>query len=142
MGCHTWFYKRTTINEMQVSEYVHDLKKYDDIDIDWEYKELSEIPDFQLFLQGQFERESTQRNLKTRDKQAKNHYLNHKYVYYERVKDFNDEFRIRYYPFKRIFNLRQLRRYLGKRYFKLDKEQIDRLKLFWVIYPNGMLDFG
>jgi len=144
MGCHTWFYKRTTIDEIQKSKYVQELKDECDVEIDFQYKELSKIPDFDIHLNGYFRRIPIQRNPKTRDKQAKYHYLNPKYIYYEEVKasNFHDTFRIKNYPYKKIHNLRQLKRYLGKRYYKLTEEQINRLKLFWTIYPNGMIDFS
>lgn len=55
---------------------------------------------------------------------------------------FHDEFRIYNYPRKVIHNRRQLRRYLGKRYFELTEFQKERISMFFKLYPGGVISFG
>lgn len=55
---------------------------------------------------------------------------------------FHDVFRIYRYPKKIIHNRRQLRKYLGKRYFELSDYQLERISMFFKLYPGGVITFG
>lgn len=55
---------------------------------------------------------------------------------------FHDAFRIENYPRKVIHNRRELRRYLGKKYFELTDFQKARVSKFFEIYPGGVITFG
>lgn len=55
---------------------------------------------------------------------------------------FHDVFRIKGYPRKVIHSRRELRRYLGKKYFELSKYQLDRVSKFFNMYPGGVIVFG
>lgn len=55
---------------------------------------------------------------------------------------FHDVFRIGRYPRKVIHNRRELRRYLGKRYFELTEFQLQRVSKFFEMYPGGVITFG
>lgn len=46
------------------------------------------------------------------------------------------------YPKKVIHNKRELRRYIGKRYFNITEEEHKLLNLFWKKYPGGILSWG
>lgn len=43
------------------------------------------------------------------------------------------------YPKKVIHNKHELRRYIGKRYFNITKEEHELMDLFWKMYPGGIL---
>lgn len=55
---------------------------------------------------------------------------------------FHDVFRIRNYPRKVIHNRRELRKYLGKRYFKLEEWQKEWVSKFFKAFPGGVITFG
>ena len=55
---------------------------------------------------------------------------------------FHDVFRVKNYPKKVIHNRRELRRYLGKRYFKLEEWQKERVSKFFKAFPGGVITFG
>lgn len=46
------------------------------------------------------------------------------------------------YPGKVIHNKKELRRYLGKRYFNITDEEHQQLTQFWRKYPGGILHWG
>lgn len=46
------------------------------------------------------------------------------------------------YPRKIIHNKRELRRYLGKKYFNITPREHERLSEFWKKYPNGIMSWG
>lgn len=46
------------------------------------------------------------------------------------------------YPHKIIHNKRELRRYLGKKYFNITPEEHTKLDEFWNKYPNGIMAWG
>lgn len=55
---------------------------------------------------------------------------------------FHDVFRVRNYPNKVIHNRRELRRFLGKKYFDLTEHQLKRVSMFFKLYPGGVITFG
>ena len=58
------------------------------------------------------------------------------------VPEYNDLFRIKNYPKKIITGRKNLRRWMGKRYFKLTNEQLERVSEFFREYPYGVITFG
>lgn len=58
------------------------------------------------------------------------------------VPKYDDIFRVKHYPRKVITNRRNLRRWMRKDYFKLTKEQLDKVSEFFEKYPNGVITFG
>lgn len=46
------------------------------------------------------------------------------------------------YPGKVIHNKKELRMYLGKRYFNITDEEHQQLNQFWKKYPGGILHWG
>jgi hypothetical protein len=139
MGCHTWFYKLTTVAEIENSD---EVKEYAEDGVFFNLYELASIPNFNMYLSPTFHRICIQRNPQTRDKNRKYTMLNNKFIYYARVHDFHDSIRVKNYPAKTLHNFRQMRRWLGKRFYNLTEEQKLRMKLFWKTYPKGMIDFG
>ena len=65
---------------------------------------------------------------------------------YTTVEDFHDlcreSFGVYNYPRKIIHNKKELRRYLGKRYFKITSDEHRQLDEFWSKYPGGVIQWG
>lgn len=55
---------------------------------------------------------------------------------------FHDTFRVNYYNRKILHNTKEVRRYLGKKYYQLTDFQRDRIKKFYELYPGGVIHFG
>ena len=56
---------------------------------------------------------------------------------------FHDNFRIGNYPRKIIRSKRQLRRYLRARWYEIITPEISaELSKFWKLYPGGVIEFG
>ena len=58
------------------------------------------------------------------------------------IPEYEDIFRVKHYPRKVITNRRNLRRWMRKDYFKLTKEQLDKVSEFFEKYPDGVITFG
>lgn len=56
--------------------------------------------------------------------------------------EFLDTFRVKNYPSKVIHNRRELRRWMGKKYFELEEWQLDRISQFFRENPGGVISFG
>jgi hypothetical protein len=66
----------------------------------------------------------------------------HSYELYADIKLHNVA-RLRYtYPRKIIHNKRELRRFLGKDYFKISEREHQLLSEFWKTFPGGIMSFG
>jgi hypothetical protein len=55
---------------------------------------------------------------------------------------FHDVFRIYNYPNWIIYNIRQLRRRLKKKWYDIPEEDRKRVSEFWKLYPGGVITFG
>lgn len=157
MGCHTWFYRLATKEEV-------------DKLIDNSYQSL-----FYGFITDPFYRDSNNEDLKQvlfDNINALKPYIDYAYtcvvkkldplyliregygseggVYtkcindkvYIEVSKYNDLFRISNYPEYIIYNKRQLRSKLRKRYFELDNDVLCKLSEFWKENPGGIIVFG
>lgn len=58
------------------------------------------------------------------------------------VPEYGDLFRVKNYPNKIITNRRKLRRWMGKKYFDLTNEQLEKISEFFRKYPGGVIIFG
>jgi len=58
------------------------------------------------------------------------------------VKEYHDIFRVKNYPSKVIHSRRELRRWMRKRYFDLEKWQLEKISEFFRKYKNGVITFG
>lgn len=58
------------------------------------------------------------------------------------IPEYEDIFRVKHYPRKVITNRRNLKRWMRKDYFKLSKEQLDKVSEFFEQYPDGVITFG
>lgn len=58
------------------------------------------------------------------------------------VKEFTDVFRVNNYPRKIIHNRKELRKWMGKKYFDLEEWQLDKISYFFRKYPDGVITFG
>lgn len=60
---------------------------------------------------------------------------------FKNIKRYHDVFRVKNYPRKIINNKRELRRYLRKKYFELEKWQLDKITEFFRENPKGITMF-
>ena len=58
------------------------------------------------------------------------------------VKEYHDTFRVKNYPKKIIHSRKELRRWMGKKYFELEECQFEKVSEFFKKYPNGVIRFG
>lgn len=158
MGCHTWFYRLATKQEVEklinnsyqrlFYGFITDpfyrnrnnnedsLKKelFNNIDvlkpyIDYGYTCVVEKKDPLYLIR---ERYSSENDIYTKCIKDK--------VYIE-VPEYNDLFRIPNYPEYVIHNKKQLRMKLRKKYFELDDNVLSKLSEFWKENPGGIIVF-
>lgn len=55
---------------------------------------------------------------------------------------FHDVFRVKNYSRREIHSMRELRRFLRKRYFELTEDQHRKCVEFFRLYPGGFICFG
>ena len=53
-----------------------------------------------------------------------------------------DVFRVQNYPRKKIHSRKELRRWMGKRYFELQDWQLEKISKFFKENPGGIIHFG
>lgn len=58
------------------------------------------------------------------------------------VKEFHDVFRVKNYPRKVVKSRHELRKFMGKNYFKLTDNQLKLISNFFKKYKNGVITFG
>lgn len=58
------------------------------------------------------------------------------------VKEFHDVFRVKNYPRKVVKSRHELRKFMGKNYFKLTDNQLKLISKFFKKYKNGVITFG
>lgn len=58
------------------------------------------------------------------------------------IREYGDLFRVKNYPRKVITSRRNLRRWMGKRYFDLTDKQLEKCSEFFEKYPGGVITFG
>ena len=161
MGCHTWFSRPVTEDELSVfkSHAIEDAYNlWGDTE---ENKEFNSV-DMDRYLKA---KESVENNTDywwkegygTRIIDGKNNkyeyvYLRNGVLYLDLADNFNpifmnlkryhDIFRVKNYPSKVIHNRRELRRWMKKRYFKLESWQLEKVSEFFRENPNGIITFG
>lgn len=57
------------------------------------------------------------------------------------VKEFHDVFRVKNYPLKTIDSRKELRKWMRKKYFKLEQWQLDKVSEFFRENPGGIITF-
>lgn len=58
------------------------------------------------------------------------------------LKRYHDIFRVSNYPNKTIHNRRELRKFMGKKYFSLSDDQLNKVSKFFRDNPGGIITFG
>lgn len=58
------------------------------------------------------------------------------------VEKFHDTFRVKNYPSKVIHSRKELRRWMGKKYFELKECQFEMISEFFRENPGGIITFG
>lgn len=164
MGCHTWFYRPLSIDNITVlKQYalksLNDIWEEDQLIVDKDYIEkyclTKKEYDFlrnrielnDIYVIVEYAKLSINDSIYVIEEKL---YLELSYTYFDKTlptlypiqKYFHDNFRIDNYPNWIIHNKRQLRRKLGKKWYKLTEEQISEINDFWKIYPGGVIDFG
>lgn len=64
------------------------------------------------------------------------------YPIFEDLKRYHDVFRVKNYPFKTIHSRKELRKWMGKKYFDLEEWRLDKVSEFFRENPGGIITFG
>ena len=161
MGCHTWFSRPVTEEELSVfkSHAIEDAynlwgdteenKEFNIVDMDRYIKVKESVENDTDYwwkegygtriIDGEIEKDEYV-------------YLRNGVLYLDLADNFNpifmnlkryhDIFRVKNYPSKVIHNRRELRRWMKKRYFKLESWQLEKVSEFFRENPNGIITFG
>ena len=161
MGCHTWFKRPVTEEELVVfkSYAIEDAynlwgdteenKEYNSVDMDRYLKVKESVENNTDYwwkegygtriIEGEIE---------------KNEYVHlingvlyldlarPAYPIFENLKRYHDVFRVSNYPSKVIHSRRELRRWMRKRYFELEDWQLEMISEFFRENPGGIITFG
>jgi hypothetical protein len=133
MGCHTWFYKRLTKDEINRAK-IHAISEA-------ESYEIEGFVDYSKFITNSIET-CDYKWLVAGYGFQKGIVIQYKNIFYLTVCDFHDIFRLRNYPRKKLLNYKQLKKWMGKRWYDLNEDQKHQLCKFWKKYPNGLIAFG
>lgn len=154
MGCHTWFSRPITEEEFNImKDYapteIYDLTigskesinsdAYDKYLYDILMKSYNEnVPCFDGLYWWQCGWGSQAPKLDT----LFIYYISKLKGLYVEVGEYTDTFRVDNYPNKIIRSRRELRRWIGKKYFDLTDEQLETISKFFREYPGGVITFG
>ncbi len=157
MGCHTWFYKKSSLTLEQAKEKL--IKRQQKI-ID-EYKNMKFIDYAKLLVDFPYMYDSKERLIELyqrRIKRIQNPNIKEETIYfhldegdyiegkgYYTDAGFHDLFRIGGYPEVCLFSLDQTLEYIKiyeKKYNCKIDVMMDLLQEFWNKYPDGMINFG
>lgn len=61
---------------------------------------------------------------------------------FENIERYHDVFRVYNYPLKKIHSRKELRKFLGKRYFELEDWQLEKVSEFFRNNKGGVITFG
>jgi hypothetical protein len=130
MGCHTWFHRKLTKDDIHQAK----IKALND-KVLAKHGKLKEFIinsinccDYKWLLSGWGIDNSI--------------VVCHNNIFYATVEDFHDIFRITTYPRKKLYNYKQLKKWMGKYWYDLNEEQKYQLRQFWLKYPKGLIAFG
>lgn len=140
MGCHTWFYR-----PIKEEEFVK-MKEYAPIEI------------YNLCYEDKLLYDSLMKSYNNNIPCAYGHYW-WEFGYgsgfkndfnvtiikgniFVEVKEFHDVFRVKNYPRKVVKSRHELRKFMGKNYFKLTDNQLKLISNFFKKYKNGVITFG
>lgn len=155
MGCHTWFSRPLTKEEFKLMKEYAPTEIYN---LTGDSKEnieggMHDAVLYKVLMQ------SYENNIpcvygkywwqlgygSSNPKLGENNYVHEVYgkkgLYIE-VPGYHDIFRVENYPRKVISSRRELRRFLGKRYFELEEWQLEKISEFFRENPGGVIRFG
>ena len=161
MGCHTWFSRPVTEEELLVfkSHAIEDAynlwgnteenKEFNSVDMDRYIKveESVENDTDYWWKEGYGTRIIDGKNEKNEYVHLINGVLyldlaRSTHPIFEHLKRYHDVFRVSNYPSKVIHSRRELRRWMRKRYFELEDWQLEKISEFFRENPNGVITFG
>lgn len=155
MGCHTWFSRPITEEEfdlmkeyapIEIHQLVGDSKEnvesgmYDEYLYNLLMKSLKEnIPC--VYGKYWWQLGWGEGNPKLGDSSFVREIRGYNNLFID-VREYHDSFRVKNYPNKVITSRRKLRRWMGKKYFNLTTEQLEKISEFFRKYPGGVITFG
>lgn len=161
MGCHTWFARPVTKRELEVFKNnaiadawnlfgdTEDNRKYNCVEIEEYYcvKDSVENNTEYWWIHGFGTRIIDGSIEKSEYTYVRNGilYLDLSrpcYPIFENLKRYHDVFRVNDYPLKTIHSRKELRRWMGKRYFDLEEWQLNKISEFFRENPCGIITFG
>lgn len=161
MGCHTWFSRPVTEEELEIFktnaiEDVYNLwgdteenKESNSVDMDkyLKVKESVENNTDYWWKNGYGTRIIDGENEKSEDVYLRNGVLyldlsKPVYPIFENLNRYHDIFRVKNYPRKVIHSRKELRRWMKKKYFELEYWQLEKVSEFFRENPNGIITFG
>lgn len=161
MGCHTWFSRPVTEEELLVfkSYAIEDAynlwgdteenKEFNIVDMDRYIKVKESVENDTDYwwkegygtriIDGEIEKDEY---VYLRNGVLYLDLARSTYPIFEHLKRYHDVFRVSNYPSKVIHSRRELRRWMRKRYFELEDWQLERVSEFFRENPNGVITFG
>jgi hypothetical protein len=141
MGCHTWFYNlvptykyRSFFREAEATL----LGYITDPDADLEAREVNR-EDLQKVRKG---------DLSTARYFVEGSYVVNRGKLYKEIDGIHDVFRIKNYPKKVLHSFKEFVDWTFQGHGKdlleepLTQNQVDRMRAFWIVFPNGIVTFG
>ena len=158
MGCHTWFLRPLTNDEIDlfrsnaINEALEVLKYIEDennglttADLNFHNKIVESVNNGgDYWLQLGYGTTIGEKSESTRYINGV-HYLDLNLPpnpIFTDIKRYHDEFRVKNYPRKIIHNRRELRRFMRKKYFSLTDDQLKTISEFFRENPKGIIMFG
>lgn len=161
MGCHTWFARPVTRTEFELFKNnaivdawflfgnTEDNRKYNYVETEEYYRVKNSVEhNTEYWWQHGFG--TTIRN--GLEEKAEHTYVIDGIMYldlskpvnpiFPELKRYHDVFRIKNYPLKKIHSRYELRKWMGKKYFDLNKQQLNKISEFFRENPNGIITFG
>lgn len=158
MGCHTWFLRPLTSDEIDIfrsnaiNESLEVLKYIEDengrlttADLNFHNKIVESVNNGDdYWLQAGYGTTIGEKEEYTRYINGI-HYLELTWrpnPIFTDIKRYHDVFRVKNYPRKIIHNRRELRRFMRKKYFSLTDDQLKTISEFFRENPKGIIMFG
>lgn len=161
MGCHTWFSRPVTEDELSVfkSHAIEDAynlwgdteenKEFNIVDMDRYIKVKESVENDTDYwwkegygtriIDGEIEKDEyvyLRNGVLYLDLARSTHPI------FEHLKRYHDVFRVSNYPSKVIYSRRELRKWMRKRYFELENWQLEKISEFFRENPGGIITFG
>lgn len=155
MSCHTWFYRPVTKEEFEVfrehaledawktwCDTERNMHRYNAV------KESLEKDTDYWWKNGYGTRLVDENGIEREESVAVIHgklYLDlsvRMSPIFENIERYHDIFRVNNYPLKKIRSRKELRKFLGKKYFELEEWQLEKVSEFFRNNKGGIITFG